>query len=764
MRTANAPPCMNRDTPPYTPLEWPRRALVGGFVLVSVWYLTWRLGTFNPAAPTFSALVYGAELFGFGTALLHIFMCWRLTVRRATAPRPGITVDVFIPSYNESVELVRKTLLAARAMDYPHKTWLLDDRRRPEMQALVRQLGCEYLARADNEHAKAGNLNHALALSNGEMVVVFDADHAPRRDFLVKTLGYFEDARVAFVQTPQDFYNLDSYQHRWRGIGRTVWTEQALFFRVIQRGKDYWNAAFFCGSCAVVRRSALDDIGGFATGTVTEDLHTSLRIHARGYKSVYHAEPLAFGLAPESIEPFIGQRVRWGQGAMHVWRKEGILTHRGLSLAQRFNYLASALTYFDGWQKAIFYFAPAAVLLTGLLPLLATTPDFLLHFLPYYALTFWVFEEVGRGYGRSLFIEQYNMARFAAFAWATLALIFPRMKFKVTSKGAPAGRGAVRFTAPQWTVLALNVLALPAGVALYLWSEALPLQSLVANAVWAVVNAGLALAVISFTAVSQRNARDRYRFPIALPAEIVVADGTPLRGTVDDLSDNGMRFYGKLPAAVDAGAKLTGHLLLPEGPVPFWGEVRGRVPMPGNPDVLKAIGCRFATSDEGRQRLEEFLFGSDLQWILNGYTDRVHTPMSRWLQSLVEGPQNNPLADVRWNAAELRVERDGPAEPVLLSAVAPGAAEVFVVSHNALPERRDLILDVHLRTDAPARQVRLERFVPAGAEGSETSVFVYRLARGDADSAPSASIPSVVTRDAGAFEKAHRPEALPSKY
>ena len=273
---------MTREPVPYTPLEWPRRLLVVGFVVVSVWYLAWRVGTLNPQAPIFSALVYGAELFGFGTALLHIFMCWRLTERIAPPPPIGLSVDVFVPTYNESVELVRKTLLAARAMDYPHKTWLLDDGRRPEMEALARQLGCGYLARADNEHAKAGNLNHALAHSSGEFVVVFDADHAPRRDFLVKTLGYFDDEDVAFVQTPQDFYNLDSYQHRWRGKGRTVWTEQSLFFRVIQRGKDYWNAAFFCGSCAVVRRSALDEIGGFATGTVTEDLHTSLRLHARG--------------------------------------------------------------------------------------------------------------------------------------------------------------------------------------------------------------------------------------------------------------------------------------------------------------------------------------------------------------------------------------------------------------------------------------------------------------------------------------------------
>jgi len=425
---------------PSTRLEAPRRVVACAFVAVGLCYLIWRAGTFNPHAPVFSGLIYAAELFGFITALLHPFMCWRLTERQAPPPRQGIAVDVFVPTYSEPVALVRKTLLAALAMDYPHHTWLLDDGRRPEMRALANELGCEYLTRPDNTHAKAGNLNHALRWSRGDVVAVFDADHAPRRDFLVKTLGYFGDPSVAFVQTPQDYYNLDSYQHRKALRKRSVWTEQALFFRVIQRGKDLWNAAFFCGSCALIRRSALETVGGFATGTITEDLHTSIRLHAAGFRSVYHAEPLAFGLAPESIEPFITQRVRWGQGAMHVWRTEGIVCNRGLTAAQRINYLASVATYFDGWQKAVFYFAPVVVLTTGKLPLVAALPAFLLHFVPYYLLTFWAFEEVGRGYGGTLYIEQYNMARFAAFAWATLALLVPTMKFRVTRKGSRARR------------------------------------------------------------------------------------------------------------------------------------------------------------------------------------------------------------------------------------------------------------------------------------------------------------------------------------
>ncbi|MEO5697103.1 MAG: glycosyltransferase [Burkholderiaceae bacterium] len=715
-----------KSDPPFTPLEFPRQLLVGFFIAVSVWYLVWRLGTFNPAAPFFSALVYGAEVFGFCTALLHIFMCWRLTDRTAPAAAAGQSVDVFVPTYNESVELVRKTLLAARAMDYPHRTWLLDDGRRAEMRELAAELGCDYLARADNAHAKAGNLNHALAHSSGDLIAIFDADHAPRRDFLTRTLGYFGDPKVGFVQTPQDFYNLDSFQHRRRGTGRTVWTEQSLFFRVIQRGKDYWNAAFFCGSCAVVRRSALDGIGGFATGTVTEDLHTSMRLHAKGHRSIYHAEPLAFGLAPESIEPFIGQRVRWGQGAMHVWRMEGILRHRGLSWAQKINYLASVLTYFDGWQKAVFYFAPAVVLISGVLPLITSTPDFLLHFIPFYALTFWVFEEVGRGYGRSLFIEQYNMARFAAFAWATLAWVFPRMKFRVTAKGALASR-VLRFTAPQWAVMGLNFLAVPIGVVLYLGSSALPLDGLIANSIWALVNCALALAVILFTRVTQRNARSRYRFPVPLVAEVTLADGTRVRGTVDDVSDNGMRFYGNLPASLARGSTLNGQIELPGGPVTFQGEVRGLVALPGNIGVNKAVGCRFWTSAEDRHRLEEFLFGSDLQWTMNGYTDQVATPLSRWFGASIPGPVPNPLANVQWNATEFRLRDDGPGESALMSASGFESGDALVLSHNALPENRDLIVEVYRRTDTPCKRVQLHRVELPDIPGA-TSVFVYRLA------------------------------------
>ena len=706
-------------------LEAPRQVLVYVFLAVGVWYLGWRYGTLNPDAPVFSWTIYIAEIAAFSMALLHVFMCWRLTVRKMLPAPEGLTVDVFVPTYNESVAVVRKTLIAALAMDYPHRTWLLDDGNRPEMRALCDELGCAYLFRTDNAHAKAGNLNEALARTDGQFIAVFDADHAPHKAFLADTLGYFNDEGVAFVQTPQDFYNLDSYQHRWRVNGRTVWTEQSLFFRVIQRGKDAHEAAFYCGSCAIIRRAALERIGGFATGTVTEDLHTSIRLHAAGYRSVYHARPLAFGIAPESISPFITQRIRWGQGAMHVWRKEGILLNRGLSFRQRLNYFASVATYFDGWLKMIFYIAPVIVLTTGTLPILTPTRSFLLHFVPYYLLSFWVFEEIGRGFGRTLYIEQYNMTRFAAFAWSTLALIFPRLRFKVTPKGRTL-KPSTGFALPQWLVAAANVGAIPVGVVLFALYSALPFDALVANILWASVNAGLAVAVLRFTFRSERNRRDGYRFPVPVAGRFAFEGGHQIIGTVDNISEHGFGLYGVIPAGLTPGTPFTGDLSLPDGPLMVKGEVRALIPHGESPGEFRGVGCRTQLSHKQQARLEAFLFGADLQWRVNGLTDQVATPLSTLFGSVGGGHPERSLAQAHWNAI-LITAPDGDTTVIELGLISTDLklGVSFVLAYRPLLADRDWVIRVFARTTAMPMIIRasvVERLsVPSG------DVYLHRI-------------------------------------
>ncbi len=618
-----------------------RAFVVIAYLGYAPYYLYWRLDTFNPHAVLFSWLIWAGELFGVLTAFLHVFMVARLTAPISPAPPSGYRIDVFITAFNESVSVLRHTLHAAVRMEYPHQTWLLDDGNNPELAALASRLGCRYVTRADNRDAKAGNLNNALAQSDADFIAVFDADHVPNRNFLMRTLGFFEDANVAFVQTPQDFYNLDSYQHRRHRRLNYIWTEQSLFFRIIQRGKDYWNAAFFCGSCAVLRTSALRKIGGFATGTVTEDLHTSIRLHKQGFRSIYLPESLAYGLAPDSIDSFLSQRLRWGQGSIQVWRSEGILFTHGLTLAQRLNYLASVLTYFDGWAKAIFYLAPVVVLMTGVMPIHAIGWNFLWHFLPFYVLCFWSYEEIARGYGRTLLTEQYNMARFAIFMRATVGGLRRYIQFRVTPRLA-AVAGDRRNIVPQMTVMAASAIGILLGIDLWLRHHYLEPAAFAANLFWAGINLGLAGTVVRHTARKKHRRKD-YRFPIPLPIEIV-GGGSVVFGLAEDISISGCKV---ILEQIIPQEPVSGRLFLPAGMLPFRAIIRYHGPASSgsmrrdlfSPDPVQtresrakhSYGLTFTPeSDADALQLEDFLYGSDLQWRFLDLHEEITTPVA-WL-------------------------------------------------------------------------------------------------------------------------------------
>ncbi|MDA8215082.1 MAG: glycosyltransferase [Nitrospiraceae bacterium] len=493
-------------------------------ISVTAYYLIWRLNTFNPDAMAFSIILYSAEIYGFITTLMFFFMIWKPTKRIPMAPEQGFTVDVFIPTLNEDAELLRKTVLGCLNMNYPHKTYILDDGRRPAVESLARELGCGYIARNVNRDAKAGNLNHALGRTDGDFIAVFDADHVPQPDFLERLLGYFRDEKVAFVQTPQDFYNIDSFQHRLTK-GKKLWSEQSLFYSLIQTGKDRWNATYFCGSCAILRRKALEDAGGFATGTVTEDLHTSIKLHARGWKSIYHNESLAYGIAAPVLYPFQKQRLRWGQGAMQVLIKDNPLFIKGLAIAQRVCYLASMTTYFDGFQKAIYYFSPIIILFTGLYPIMAFNMDFLIRFIPHLGLSIWAYEEMSRGFGRTLFIEQYSMIRFYTFIRSTIGFLRnKRLRFKVTPK-TEYKKTDLKMLLPQVLILSgsvTSILYAISGLAVYKIDRGI----VIANIFWAMVNTGIAYTVIKYSIEKIQRRRD-FRFPADILARnrlIVVED------------------------------------------------------------------------------------------------------------------------------------------------------------------------------------------------------------------------------------------------
>jgi cellulose synthase (UDP-forming) len=256
---------------------------------------------------------------------------------------------------------VQDTVLAALSMDYPRdrfRVYVLDDGRRPEFKAFAEAAGALYITRTDNKHAKAGNLNNALGLTDGELVCIFDADHIPTRAFLQVTVGWFQaDPRLALLQTPHHFYSPDPVQRNLRTV-KDVPDEGALFYGVVQPGNDFWNAAFFCGSCAVIRREALKETKGFAGETVTEDAHTALKLQRRGWNSAYLDIRLASGLATERLALHIGQRARWARGMIQIFRVDNPLFGPGLSLAQRLCYLNAMLHFFFPLPRIVFLTSP----------------------------------------------------------------------------------------------------------------------------------------------------------------------------------------------------------------------------------------------------------------------------------------------------------------------------------------------------------------------------------------------------------------------
>ena len=359
---------------------------LGTFIVIR--YAYWRLSNTLPPPSdvlsfTLGLILVGAELYYVLLLLISVIINAD-PIQRKSLPRDSDddlpTVDVFIPSYNEDEYILATTIAAARSLDYPPeklKVWLLDDggtdqkcndsniekasvarQRRSALQHLCQQLGAHYLTRAVNEHAKAGNLNGALAHSKGEIIVVFDADHAPFRAFLRETIGHFKrDPKLFLVQTPHAFLNPDPIEKNLDTF-RTMPSENEMFYSLIQRGLDKWDGSFFCGSAALLRREALLATNGFSGITITEDCETAFDLHAKGWHSVYVDKPLIAGLQPETFASFIGQRTRWCQGMLQIFLLKNPLWKKGLKPMQRLAYVSTVLFWFFAVPRLLFTFAP----------------------------------------------------------------------------------------------------------------------------------------------------------------------------------------------------------------------------------------------------------------------------------------------------------------------------------------------------------------------------------------------------------------------
>ncbi|MCL4676210.1 MAG: UDP-forming cellulose synthase catalytic subunit, partial [Pararhodobacter sp.] len=429
-------------------------------------YWAWRVTeTLPPVDDLVSFLpalfLFLVETYAIGVFFLSGFMTAD-PVKRGLPPKVAArdlpTVDILVPSYNEPIEMLAITLSAAKNMHYPsdRRTVILCDdggtdqrcnhedpkiaegarKRRRDLIALCNDLEVVYSTRARNEHAKAGNMSAALEKQNGDLVVVFDADHVPSRDFLARTVGFFvEDPKLFLVQTPHFFLNPDPID-RNVGLRADCPPENEMFYHLSHRGLDRWGGAFFCGSAAVLRRQALDEAGGFAGDTITEDAETALQIHRNGWKSLYVDHAMIAGLQPETFVSFIEQRGRWATGMMQLLILKNPLRGRGLSLTQRLCYLNSMTFWLFPLVRMTFILAPLAYLFFGLQIFVATIDEVAVYMTSYMAVNFMIQNAL---YGRvrwPLVSEIYETAQAPYLSSAIFKTVAnPRgAKFNVTAK------------------------------------------------------------------------------------------------------------------------------------------------------------------------------------------------------------------------------------------------------------------------------------------------------------------------------------------
>ncbi|NJO10336.1 MAG: glycosyltransferase [Leptolyngbyaceae cyanobacterium SL_1_1] len=533
-------------------------ALVWLSVLVTLRYLYYR--TFNTLNidgwinTTFSLLLYGAELYAIVTLLLAYFQTLKIRERQpvdmsAIPPEQWPDIDIYIPTYNESVELVRKTALAALAVDYPEgkkQVYVLDDGRKdPARREVLRQvcldLGCELMTRGDNNHAKAGNINHAMLRTDGELILILDCDHIPSRCILQHTVGFFLNPKVSLVQTPHWFYNPDPFERNLLTQGQ-VPVGNELFYKVLQKGNDFWNAAFFCGSAAVIRKSHLLEVGGIAVETVTEDCHTALRLHELGYETVYYDKIMVAGLAPEKFSSYIGQQVRWARGMAQILRIEWPLFNRKLTLPQRICYTSATTHFFFGFPRLMYAIAPIAYLLLGINSVRGLGLETLSYALPSIVLAlnanFVLYKGVRFSFWNEIF--EYALA-FQDGLVTFMALLNPRLgTFNVTEKGQQITRRSFDLSSIG-PLLWVGVFSLCSLLIAPYWliTGLQDSDAVLINAAWCVVNMGLLLAAI-LVALEQPQLREAHRLGRKLAVTLYSSNKT-FAGTTLDVSESGAR-------------------------------------------------------------------------------------------------------------------------------------------------------------------------------------------------------------------------------
>jgi cellulose synthase (UDP-forming) len=463
-------------------------------------------------------------------------------------------VDIFICTYDEPLEILERSILTALALDYPDAAvWVLDDTRRGWLREYCAEAGARYITRADNKDAKAGNLNNGLALTaaqtNAPVILVLDADFAPRRDFLKRTVGLLLNPDVAVVQTPQFYYNPDPIQHNL--LAAQSWVDdQRFFFDIFQPAKDAWGCAFCVGTSFIVRRDRLNEIGGFPSQAISEDINLTYTMLARGYETWWLNEKLSIGLSAEGIPEYITQRARWCLGTIQVaLLRDGPLFGSGFTLTQRWHYLHGVLNWLCKPFMVLLLVAPPIYWFAGIPAFEADYLSFLRYGMPALLSQIIYMAWISRSRTLPLFMEAtHAVTAFAISATLLSAVVKPFGRpFKITDKGGD--RSAPRV---HWKLASVFGLISLSSAASVVWAFVSPyaaseISSLdFFNLIWAGI--AMLIAFIAFL-VCFELPRGEALFAVDEAAQLALGDNV-IAGHVTGLSTSGaqMSFARNLPA------------------------------------------------------------------------------------------------------------------------------------------------------------------------------------------------------------------------
>ena len=465
-------------------------------LLTAVSYILWRFGTIpTEGANLFIGIfLLTAEIISLVQFLSFLFISSRKKkeLKKIESENYFPTVDIFIPTYGEPTYILKKTIAACIAIDYPKdkkKIYICDDSKRYEVKKLCEEMKVNYSIRSNNENAKSGNINNVLLNSSGEIVVVFDADMIPKNNFLKETINYFINEQVGFIQTPQSFYNPDIFQQH---LSKNIPSEQDFFMRDVQQKRSYIDADIHVGTNALFRRKALDAIGGYPTFSITEDIALGLLIQAKGYESVYLNEALALGLNPTNLKDFLSQRDRWCRGNLQLLKNKRVLKGDSLSPSQKIAYFDGLLSWYSSILKMVFMVAPMFFLLTGIFFIDASIDELLSMFLPYYIGQYFVFS-ISSPNTRTMFwahLYEMIMAPYNSFSCFKNNNKKKNSAFAVTNKDIKNinNKNYLKYSWPHILLISITVLSWIVGFNAYLDGK-YDYDVFIINFVWTLYNA-----------------------------------------------------------------------------------------------------------------------------------------------------------------------------------------------------------------------------------------------------------------------------------